>query len=142
MAQAARDAAPAVALRRAAGAAPTRGLEDYGAAPDFAGNDRWFNSKPLTLAGLRGRVVLVDFWTYTCINCIRTLPHLSAWDKAYRDEGLTIVGVHSPEFTLRADAGNVARGDRSRTASATRSRRTTSWPPGTPGATSTGRPST
>ena len=58
------------------------GLPDYGPAPDFAGIDRWFNSKPLTLASLRGRVVLIDFWTYTCINCIRTLPHLVAWDKA------------------------------------------------------------
>jgi thiol-disulfide isomerase/thioredoxin len=84
------------------------GLEDYGEAPDFVGNERWFNSGPLTLAGLRGRVVLVDFWTYTCINCLRTLPHLEAWDRAYRKDGLTIVGVHSPEFTFERDAGNVA----------------------------------
>jgi cytochrome c biogenesis protein CcdA/thiol-disulfide isomerase/thioredoxin len=84
-------------------------LEDFGQAPEFTGNDRWFNSKPLTLAGLKGRVVLVDFWTYTCINCIRTLPHLVAWDKAYRDEGLTIVGVHSPEFSFEKKASNVAR---------------------------------
>jgi len=84
-------------------------LEDLGAAPDFTGNDRWFNSKPLTLAQLKGRVVLVDFWTYTCINCIRTLPYLVAWDKAYRDKGLTIVGVHSPEFTFERNAANVAR---------------------------------
>jgi thiol-disulfide isomerase/thioredoxin len=60
------------------------------------------------MRGLRGRVVLVDFWTYTCINCLRTLPHLTAWDRAYRDDGLTIVGVHSPEFTFERDAGNVA----------------------------------
>ncbi len=84
-------------------------LEDLGAAPDFTGNDRWFNSKPLSLAQLKGRVVLVDFWTYTCINCIRTLPYLVAWDKAYRDKGLTIVGVHSPEFAFERNAGNVAR---------------------------------
>jgi cytochrome c biogenesis protein CcdA/thiol-disulfide isomerase/thioredoxin len=84
-------------------------LEDLGQAPEFTGNDRWFNSKPLTLAGLKGRVVLVDFWTYTCINCIRTLPHLVAWDKAYRDAGLTIVGVHSPEFSFEKKASNVAR---------------------------------
>src|SRR4051812_8026525 len=83
------------------------GLEDYGPAPDFTGNDRWFNSPPLTLAKLRGRVVLVDFWTYTCINCIRTLPHLTAWDKTYRDSGLTIVGVHSPEFSFEHKASNV-----------------------------------
>jgi cytochrome c biogenesis protein CcdA/thiol-disulfide isomerase/thioredoxin len=84
-------------------------LEDLGPAPEFTGNDRWFNSKPLTIAGLRGRVVLIDFWTYTCINCIRTLPHLVAWDKAYRDAGLTIVGVHSPEFSFEKNAANVAR---------------------------------
>src|SRR4051794_41025365 len=84
-------------------------LDDYGPAPDFTGNDRWFNSKPLTLAQLKGRVVLVDFWTYTCINCIRTLPYLVAWDKAYRDKGLTIVGVHTPEFTFERKASNVER---------------------------------
>ena len=93
-------------------AAPKRsdGLQDYGPAPPFTDNQRWFNTpgdKPLTLAGLRGRVVLVDFWTYTCINCIRTLPHLEAWDASYRKDGLTIVGVHSPEFPFEHDAGNV-----------------------------------
>ncbi len=87
----------------------TSKLEDFGPAPDFTGNDRWFNSEPLTLAELKGRVVLIDFWTYTCINCIRTLPHLVAWDKAYRDDGLTIVGVHSPEFSFEKKASNVAR---------------------------------
>ena len=84
------------------------GLPDLGEAPDFTGTQRWFNSAPLTLAGLRGRVVLVDFWTYTCINCLRTLPYLEAWDRRYRGAGLTIVGVHSPEFTFEKDAGNVA----------------------------------
>src|SRR4051794_20448473 len=84
------------------------GLQDYGEAPGFTGNERWFNSRPLTLRSLRGRVVLVDFWTYTCINCLRTLPHLKAWDSAYRRDGLTIVGVHSPEFAFEHDAGNVA----------------------------------
>jgi cytochrome c biogenesis protein CcdA/thiol-disulfide isomerase/thioredoxin len=93
---------------RFAGAAADSALEDYGAAPEFVGNDRWFNSRPLTLRGLRGRVVLVDFWTYTCINCLRTLPHLTAWDRAYRNHGLTIVGVHTPEFAFERDAGNVA----------------------------------
>jgi len=82
-------------------------LPALGAAPDFVGNQRWFNSRPLTLAGLRGRVVLVDFWTYTCINCIRTFPALKAWDARYRRAGLTIVGVHSPEFAFEKDAGNV-----------------------------------
>ena len=57
---------------------------------------------------LRGQVVLIDFWTYTCINCIRTFPHLKAWDETYRDDGLTIVGVHTPEFPFERDAGNVS----------------------------------
>ena len=100
-------AAPGLARTRRA--AKASGLEDYGQAPEFAGNDRWFNSSPLTLEGLRGRVVLIDFWTYTCINCIRTLPHLVAWDKAYRDAGLTIVGVHAPEFAFEKKASNVER---------------------------------
>jgi thiol-disulfide isomerase/thioredoxin len=89
--------------------AASAALDDYGPAPEFTGNDRWFNSEPLTVKGLRGRVVLIDFWTYTCINCIRTLPHLVAWDKAYRDAGLTIVGVHSPEFSFEKKASNVER---------------------------------
>jgi thiol-disulfide isomerase/thioredoxin len=84
-------------------------LRDYGPAPDFVGTQRWFNSRPLSLKQLRGRVVLIDFWTYTCINCIRTLPHLVAWDARYRRAGLTIVGVHSPEFSFEHDAGNLAR---------------------------------
>jgi cytochrome c biogenesis protein CcdA/thiol-disulfide isomerase/thioredoxin len=86
-------------------------LPVLGLAPDFTGNEQWFNTpgeRPLTLRELRGRVVLVDFWTYTCINCIRTLPHLKAWDETYRDSGLTIVGVHTPEFPFERDAGNVA----------------------------------
>jgi cytochrome c biogenesis protein CcdA/thiol-disulfide isomerase/thioredoxin len=84
-------------------------LPDLGAAPDFTGTQRWFNSQPLSLKALRGRVVLVDFWTYTCINCLRTLPFLEAWDKRYRSAGLTIVGVHAPEFGFEHDAGNVQR---------------------------------
>jgi cytochrome c biogenesis protein CcdA/thiol-disulfide isomerase/thioredoxin len=86
-------------------------LPDYGAAPAIRGTQRWFNTpggSPLTLAGLRGRVVLIDFWTYSCINCIRTLPALKAWDRTYRDAGLTIIGVHAPEFPFERDAGNVA----------------------------------
>jgi cytochrome c biogenesis protein CcdA/thiol-disulfide isomerase/thioredoxin len=90
-------------------------LPVLGRAPDFTGTQRWFNTpagRPLTLAGLRGRVVLIDFWTYTCINCIRTLPYLRAWDREYRDRGLTIVGVHTPEFGFERDAGNVERATR------------------------------
>jgi cytochrome c biogenesis protein CcdA/thiol-disulfide isomerase/thioredoxin len=86
------------------------GLPRYGLAPDFTGTQRWFNTpggRALSLRELRGRVVLVDFWTYTCINCLRTLPYVTAWDRRYRDAGLTIVGVHSPEFSFEKDAGNV-----------------------------------
>jgi cytochrome c biogenesis protein CcdA/thiol-disulfide isomerase/thioredoxin len=91
--------------------ADARRLPSLGTAPEFVETQRWFNTRagrPLTLASLRGRVVLVDFWTYTCINCIRTLPYLKAWDSAYRDRGLTIVGVQTPEFAFERDAGNVA----------------------------------
>ncbi|MBI2541434.1 thioredoxin family protein [Candidatus Woesearchaeota archaeon] len=79
----------------------------YPRAPDFAGIDRWINSEPLNIAQLRGKVVLVDFWTYTCINCIRTLPYLKDWDKKYSDKGLTIVGVHTPEFGFEKKYENV-----------------------------------
>jgi cytochrome c biogenesis protein CcdA/thiol-disulfide isomerase/thioredoxin len=103
------------ALRGGDGDSPLRsgggsGLPALGAAPDFTGNQRWFNTpggKRLSLQDLRGKVVLVDFWTYTCINCIRTLPYLKAWDQRYRDRGLVIVGVHTPEFPFERDAGNV-----------------------------------
>ena len=75
-------------------------LPDLGAAPELIPGGRWFNltagTQTLTLASLRGRVVLVDFWTYTCINCIRTLPYLKSWDTNYRQAGLTIIGVHTP----------------------------------------------
>jgi cytochrome c biogenesis protein CcdA/thiol-disulfide isomerase/thioredoxin len=82
-------------------------LEDYGPAPDFRGVAGWLNSKPLTMNELRGRVVLIDFWTYSCINCLRTLPHVRAWDSRYRDAGLTIVGVHTPEFAFERVPSNV-----------------------------------
>jgi thiol-disulfide isomerase/thioredoxin len=86
-------------------------LPNYGRAPEFVGTQRWFNTpdgEPLTLSELRGRVVLIDFWTYSCINCIRTFPYLKAWDRRYRRDGLTIVGVHAPEFAFERDADNVA----------------------------------
>ena len=76
-------------------------------APDFTGIDHWLNSPPLTMAGLRGKVVLVDFWTYSCINCIRTLPYVESWYQKYAAEGLVIVGVHSPEFAFEHDTSNV-----------------------------------
>ena len=90
---------------------PAPPLRSLGRAPDFTGNQRWFNTaggRALSLAELRGRVVLVDFWTYTCINCIRTFPALRALHERYARAGLTIVGVHTPEFAFERDAGNVA----------------------------------
>jgi len=87
-------------------------LPDYGPAPDFVDTGEWFNTdgKQLSIADLtegQGRVVLIDFWTYTCINCIRTLPYVKSWDTEYRGDGLTVIGVHSPEFAFEKDAGNV-----------------------------------
>jgi thiol-disulfide isomerase/thioredoxin len=76
-------------------------------APDFSGGTAWLNSPPLTIAGLRGKAVLVDFWTYSCINCQRTLPYLKQWWQKYRDQGLVIVGVHTPEFGFEKERANV-----------------------------------
>ena len=77
------------------------------AAPEVRGIAEWINSEPLTLRQLRGKVVLIDFWTYSCVNCLRTLPHLKSWDRAYRDDGLVIVGVHAPEFAFERVPENV-----------------------------------
>jgi thiol-disulfide isomerase/thioredoxin len=85
-------------------------LPDYGAAPEFSQIDRWLNTpgdRPLSIAGLRGKVVLLDFWTYSCINCIRTVPHLRALYSAYHPHGLEIVGVHTPEFAFEHVSSNV-----------------------------------
>jgi cytochrome c biogenesis protein CcdA/thiol-disulfide isomerase/thioredoxin len=84
-------------------------LPVYGDAPELAGITKWYNDggTPHTLAKLRGRVVLIDFWTYSCVNCIRTIPHLRELDKTYRDKGLTILGVHTPEFAFEKDPENV-----------------------------------
>ena len=78
-------------------------------APDFTMVDNWFNSDPLTIDELEGKVVLIDFWTYTCINCIRTMPYLREWHEKYADRGLVIVGVHSPEFEFERIPENVVR---------------------------------
>jgi len=76
-------------------------------APEFAGIEAWLNSPPLTMETLRGKVVLVDFWTYSCVNCLRTLPYLKSWDEKYRDKGLVIIGIHTPEFEFEHDQSNV-----------------------------------
>jgi cytochrome c biogenesis protein CcdA/thiol-disulfide isomerase/thioredoxin len=99
-------------------------LSDYGKAPDFLTKGNWFNtegispimgqgpqgvSMPLMMENLRGKVVLVDFWTYSCVNCVRTLPYLKDWYQKYKDRGLVIVGVHTPEFEFEKSTANVAR---------------------------------
>ena len=76
-------------------------------APEFAGTQEWINSEPLSMEGLLGKVVLIDFWTYTCVNCIRTLPFLQSWHERYADDGLVIVGVHTPEFKFEELYDNV-----------------------------------
>jgi thiol-disulfide isomerase/thioredoxin len=77
--------------------------------PGFDGSNGWLNSEPLTLDDLRGKVVAVDFWTYTCINWLRTLPYVRAWAEKYRDAGLVVIGVHTPEFPFEQDVDNVKR---------------------------------
>jgi cytochrome c biogenesis protein CcdA/thiol-disulfide isomerase/thioredoxin len=95
---------PLVAKKAAAG---TGSLPDYGPAPEITGTQDWFNSKPLKLSQLRGKVVLIDFWTYSCVNCLRTLPHLKAWYETYHSKGLVIIGVHTPEFAFEHVSSNV-----------------------------------
>ena len=82
-------------------------LPDLGPAPGFEGGGAWINSDPLTIESLRGKVVVVDFWTYSCINCVRTFPYVRGWADKYRDAGLVVVGVHTPEFAFEKDEGNV-----------------------------------
>jgi len=83
-------------------------LQNLGPAPELTGINGWLNSDPLTLKGLRGKVVLVDFWTYSCINCIRTLPYVTSWYEKYKDQGLVVIGVHTPEFAFEHKKENVA----------------------------------
>src|SRR5262249_25633312 len=85
-------------------------LVNCGPAPDFRGITAWLNTpgdRPLSLRTLRGKVVLVDFWTYSCINCQRTLPHVEAWYRAYARDGFVVVGVHTPEFAFEHVVSNV-----------------------------------
>ena len=113
----ARGALVAITLAIAALVAACGGDDDFGVAPDgtitpereLTGLTAWLNSEPLTIAGelQAGRVVLIDFWTYTCINCIRTLPYLREWHEKYADSGLVIIGLHAPEFDFEHEAENV-----------------------------------
>ncbi|BEP56236.1 cytochrome c biogenesis protein DipZ [Variovorax sp. V118] len=86
---------------------PARDLRVEGRLPSLAGATEWINSAPLTPEALRGKVVLVDFWTYSCINCLRTLPYVRAWAEKYRDAGLVVLGVHAPEFAFEKNPANV-----------------------------------
>ncbi|MCA3784653.1 cytochrome c biogenesis protein DipZ, partial [Burkholderia sp.] len=113
MMAAAADGAPAGAgamaggaMMRAAVTTPAA-LPVEGTLPSLDGAVQWLNSPPLTAAGLRGKVVLVDFWTYSCINCLRTLPYTNAWARKYAPYGLVVIGVHAPEFAFERDIGNV-----------------------------------
>ena len=80
-----------------------------GEVPSLGGATEWLNSAPLTAAGLRGKVVLIDVWTYTCINWLRTLPYVRAWSEKYKDQGLVVIGVHAPEFAFERHIDNVRR---------------------------------
>ena len=82
-------------------------LPNEGKAPELTGITGWINTPPLTLSGLKGKVVLIDFWTYSCINCLRTLPYIEKWYDTYKDQGLVIIGVHTPEFEFEKDLQNV-----------------------------------
>lgn len=82
-------------------------LKNLGQASEFTGISNWLNSEPLSMEELKGKVVLVDFWTYSCINCIRTIPYLNEWYEKYKDQGLVIVGVHTPEFAFEKDTDNL-----------------------------------
>jgi thiol-disulfide isomerase/thioredoxin len=98
-----------MALGAAAAPWAARGavLADFGAAPEFTGIDKWLNSPPLTVHALAGKVVLVDFWTYACVNCINTLPHVVRWYEKYKDQGFVVVGIHTPEFAFEKSTANV-----------------------------------
>lgn len=82
-------------------------IEKFSSAPEIIEGGEWFNSEPLKVSDLKGKVVLIDFWTYTCINCQRTLPYLKNWHEKYKDNGLVIIGVHTPEFEFEKDVSNV-----------------------------------
>jgi cytochrome c biogenesis protein CcdA/thiol-disulfide isomerase/thioredoxin len=105
-----RSSAATRELEKLGGTGEAAAASGVARAPDFRGIELWINTPdgaPVSLSALRGKVVLVDFWTYSCINCLRTLPHLKAWDRAYRKDGLAIVGVHSPEFAFERVPDNV-----------------------------------
>jgi len=89
-------------------AVQAQALEHGPQAPDFTGIEQWHNSAPLKMAQLKGQVVLIDFWTYTCINCIHIMPYVANWYDKYKAQGLQVVGVHTPEFPFEHASANVA----------------------------------
>src|SRR5580698_10259797 len=97
---------PAMMMMMSSGAKGDSGPQTL---PDLSGAVAWLNSPPLTADSLKGKVVLVDFWTYSCINCLRTLPYIRAWADKYKDAGLVVIGVHTPEFAFEKDQDNVRR---------------------------------
>ena len=99
------EASGAMMMRGRPGEGPALPVE--GAAPALDGAVTWLNSPPLTLAQLKGKVVVVDFWTYSCINCLRSIPYVRAWAEKYKDQGLVVIGVHAPEFAFEKDVRNV-----------------------------------
>jgi thiol-disulfide isomerase/thioredoxin len=99
------DSRPAGPAMQAAGGVGTLPVEDD--APELTGAVAWLNSPPLTMEALKGKVVLVDFWTYSCINCLRSIPYIRAWAEKYKDQGLVVIGVHAPEFAFEQNIANV-----------------------------------
>jgi thiol-disulfide isomerase/thioredoxin len=102
-------AVTAIAARGFAGneSIPVQFADARAAAPNIIGISKWFNSAPLSIGDLRGKVVLVDFWTYGCYNCVNTLPYVTKLYETYKDKGLVVVGIHTPEFPFERSAGNV-----------------------------------
>jgi cytochrome c biogenesis protein CcdA/thiol-disulfide isomerase/thioredoxin len=96
---------PSAALAPASASVPA--LDDEGPMPELSGAVAWINSAPLTRESLRGKVVVIDFWTYSCINCLRALPYVEAWSAKYKDAGLVVIGVHTPEFAFEKERSNV-----------------------------------
>jgi cytochrome c biogenesis protein CcdA/thiol-disulfide isomerase/thioredoxin len=95
------------AMMKAAGPPASKALPVEGSLPSLTGAVEWLNSPPLTAEQLKGKVVLVDFWTYSCINCLRSIPYVRAWANKYKDQGLVVIGVHAPEFAFEKNIGNV-----------------------------------
>ena len=97
------------AVRAAPAAKTAESLSQEGPVPSLDGATQWLNTEPLTAEALKGKVVLVDFWTYSCINCIRALPYVRGWADKYKDYGLVVIGVHSPEFAFEKEPANVVK---------------------------------